>query len=150
MTIAVLATDGSPNSLAAARRLLRPGLFVAPLTVLLVHVSPEITGRPKAYFTPGVLEEWLEEAAAQAFEAILPVLSAEGITVVEHRCIGEPAAEIVRLAKEAKADAIVMGTHGRGAFVAAVMGSIASRVVSSATVPVLLVPDTVDADSDAG
>ena len=53
--------------------------------------------------------------------------------------VGYPAAEIVKLAKKERAQLIVMGTRGRGTFGRLFMGSVAQRVVSVATVPVLLV-----------
>jgi nucleotide-binding universal stress UspA family protein len=51
-----------------------------------------------------------------------------------------PAADaIVRQAKKAKADAIVIGTHGRRGVRRLLMGSDAEQVVRSSPVPVLLV-----------
>jgi nucleotide-binding universal stress UspA family protein len=51
---------------------------------------------------------------------------------------GHAASEI--LAAAAGARFIVIGSHGRGGFRAAVIGSVADKVVRSATVPVLMVP----------
>ncbi|WP_420992031.1 universal stress protein [Cupriavidus sp. 30B13] len=140
MTTVVLATDGSANSVAAARRLLAPGVLTPPLVVHLVHASPDIEGRPRPYFSTDLLEQWVDEAAAQAFAAILPLLLPACASVTEHRRLGDPAEVITEVAAQSGADMIVMGTHGRGALLAAVLGSVASRVVASATVPVLLVP----------
>jgi nucleotide-binding universal stress UspA family protein len=58
---------------------------------------------------------------------------------VEHRLQeGEPATEILKLAKELNPDLIVMGTHGRpGA--GKLMGSVAEKVVREAPCPVLTV-----------
>jgi nucleotide-binding universal stress UspA family protein len=53
--------------------------------------------------------------------------------------VGEPAAEILEVAKEAKVDLIVVGTHGRTGLEHALMGSIAERVVRRAHCPVLTV-----------
>ena len=52
---------------------------------------------------------------------------------------GPAAAAIVRQAKKAKADVIVIGTHGRRGVRRMLMGSDAEEVVRSAAVPVLLV-----------
>ena len=52
---------------------------------------------------------------------------------------GDPAAEIVRLAGEAKADLIVMGTHGRGGLGRLLMGSVAEGVMRKAPCPVVTV-----------
>jgi nucleotide-binding universal stress UspA family protein len=50
----------------------------------------------------------------------------------------DPAAEIVRHAREHHADLVVVGTHGRTGLRRAVMGSVAERVVRSAPCPVLV------------
>jgi nucleotide-binding universal stress UspA family protein len=51
-----------------------------------------------------------------------------------------PARELLRLAKERGADAIVMGSRGRGGFGSMILGSVSQRVVHEATVPVIIVP----------
>jgi len=75
------------------------------------------------------LDEWRSDA-----EKLLgaPRVAAE-------TAIGEPAAEILALAKARGADLVVMGTHGRTGLEHALMGSIAERVVRRAHCPVLTV-----------
>ncbi len=57
-----------------------------------------------------------------------------------HVVEGEPAAEIVRMARELEVDVIVMGTHGRRGLARVCLGSVAERVVRAADVAVLTVP----------
>lgn len=52
---------------------------------------------------------------------------------------GEPGVEIAQAATEGRFDLIVMGTHGRKLITRALLGSVANKVLSSCTVPVLLV-----------
>ncbi|WP_454753793.1 universal stress protein [Cupriavidus necator] len=104
----------------------------------------EVIGRPQAYFSKEQIDQWADEAAEEAFAAIRPLLRSADVVVTEHRRTGEPAEVIVEVARACGADAIVMGTHGRGAFLAAVLGSVASRVVATAPVPILLVPKKVE------
>ncbi len=47
--------------------------------------------------------------------------------------------QIIRFAKAKRADVVVMGTHGRSGFKKLVLGSVAGRVVSGATCPVMTV-----------
>ena len=47
--------------------------------------------------------------------------------------------EIIRYARREKIDLIVLGTHGRGAFSHALMGSVAEKVVRKAPCPVLTI-----------
>jgi nucleotide-binding universal stress UspA family protein len=57
-----------------------------------------------------------------------------------HLVEGIPHREIVRLAAELPADLIVMGTHGHTGFKHLLLGSVAERVVRTASVPVITVP----------
>lgn len=52
---------------------------------------------------------------------------------------GSEAAMIVRVARSKRVAMIVIGTHGRGGIERALLGSVATRVVSQATCPVLTV-----------
>jgi nucleotide-binding universal stress UspA family protein len=51
--------------------------------------------------------------------------------------IGEPAKSIVNLAENEQADLIVIATHGRSGIKGMFFGSVAEKVVRSATCPVL-------------
>ena len=53
---------------------------------------------------------------------------------------GGPAHEIVAFVAKSKVDLIVMGTHGRKGLSHVLLGSVAERVVRTATCPVLIVP----------
>jgi nucleotide-binding universal stress UspA family protein len=52
---------------------------------------------------------------------------------------GPPSREILAYAEETGCDLIVMGTHGRGGLNRLLLGSVAERVVRSATIPVMTV-----------
>jgi nucleotide-binding universal stress UspA family protein len=59
---------------------------------------------------------------------------------VEHRLAeGNAAAEILRVAEEAKCDVIVLGTHGRTGLARLLLGSVAEQVLRRASCPVLTV-----------
>ncbi len=53
--------------------------------------------------------------------------------------IGDPASEILEMAREKGVDLIVMGTHGRTGLLHLLLGSVAERVIRQAPVPVLSV-----------
>lgn len=53
--------------------------------------------------------------------------------------LGDAATEIVRLAEEARADLIVLGTRGHGRLVGLLLGSVAQNVLAHAHCPVLVV-----------
>jgi nucleotide-binding universal stress UspA family protein len=103
----------------------------ASLTVLFVY-TPDIV-------TPG---EPPDEDAARRYwrnqlEQIRPV--DPGIRVRHVFLEGDPATEIVRYGRDAGADLIVMGTHGRTGVERLLMGSVAERVLRDAACSVLVV-----------
>jgi len=53
---------------------------------------------------------------------------------------GDPKTEIINIAREWKADMIVMGTHGRSGLTKLLEGSVAEYVLKHAEVPVLVTP----------
>jgi nucleotide-binding universal stress UspA family protein len=76
-----------------------------------------------------------EEARAK-----LDRLEAPANVRLERRAVeGEPVTEILRGAEAARADMIVMGTHGRTGLSRLLMGSVAEKVVRQAACPVLTV-----------
>ncbi len=61
------------------------------------------------------------------------------VECVSATATGDPAEEIIDYADDHGLDMIVMGTHGRGGFQRAVVGSVTDEVVRTASVPVLTV-----------
>ena len=138
----LVAVDGSDP----ARRAIATVAKLAPqiiggLQVVLLHV-----GLPTVYY--GELPPYdmgaLEEAQRQQRERVLADALADARAAglgeaATLSAVGEPAAEILRVAAEQGVDQIVMGTHGRGALGTLFIGSVAQRVLHGAKVPVLLV-----------
>jgi nucleotide-binding universal stress UspA family protein len=65
-------------------------------------------------------------------------LSASGLAVRTAVRTGDPAAEIIRGAREYQADLIAMTTHGRSGLSRLIFGSVAEAVLRRASVPVFL------------
>ena len=85
----------------------------------------------------------IDEAGLSALrrktEAELSAASRAGISIDVFVDVGSPAARILDRAAMLPADLIVMGTHGRTGLGRLLMGSVAEKVVRSATYPVLTV-----------
>ena len=62
---------------------------------------------------------------------------------------GHPVNEIVKRAKVASADLVVLGTHGRGGFEKLMLGSVTEQVLRKVLCPVLTVPRSARAPSGA-
>ena len=52
---------------------------------------------------------------------------------------GDPSQQIVHAARSTRADLVVVGTHGRTGFSKFILGSVAGRVVATASCPVVTV-----------
>ena len=74
--------------------------------------------------------EYLHECAAQQHAA--------GVTAHTTMRLGEPAEEILALAREIPADLIVMATHGRSGLDRVLLGSVAEQVIRRSRIPVIL------------
>src|SRR4029453_11201549 len=91
-------------------------------------------------FVDPSLQRELEAGARQQLEAVISPEDRErrrarGIVLTSN----SPAAAIVEEAEEEGVDLIVLGTHGRGAIGHLLVGSVAERVVRTASCPVLTV-----------
>ncbi len=88
---------------------------------------------------PMALLQYLRLNATRQLDALVVRLrkECEGLAIEGVLLDGAPDDEIVGLVREG--DAVVMGTHGRGAVAHLLVGSVAERIVRRSTVPVLTV-----------
>ncbi len=86
------------------------------------------------------IESYLQEAAKKHGEAVKKLCDKHGIQSKTILTTGHPVEDIVKEARRSKADLIVMGSHGRSALAAAVLGSVAYGVIHrDIKTPVLVV-----------
>lgn len=118
------------------------GRFGATVELLHVVEDPFVTGAwtSKAFIPniPELMDALVVDARRQLSE-LRTFEAAEGVPLDVAVLTGEPAQTIVGHAKAGGFDLIVMGTHGRTGLSHAFMGSVAERVVRTATCPVLTV-----------
>jgi len=118
-------------------------LFQAELAVSYVlPVLPPRPTDPNISFHVPEYEQILHKEAEEELQRLVAARAPKGLkicTQIEH---GNPAKEIVRVAKEAKMDLIVMSTQGHSGWLDFVVGSVADKVLRSAPCPVFAVPKT--------
>jgi nucleotide-binding universal stress UspA family protein len=114
----------------------RARLTIASVIVPIVPLVPEQTLEIATWRD---IEAQTRKWAEQQLKRLTDKARAAGVTVSTRLHTGDPAREIVRAAKAAKADMIVIGTHGRTGFSKLMLGSVAQRVVATAPCPVLTV-----------
>lgn len=85
--------------------------------------------------------------AGETLEARAAALREAGLTARWLLRVGVPYEEIVRVAEEEAADMIVIGTHGRGGLARFFLGSVADRVIRTASCPVITVRENKGAGS---
>ena len=107
----------------------------------LVHVCEVPTMMTPALDAYAIAySDWSQRLGEEAEKELIKITPALGdVTVTTEVLFGSPAWAIAEAATTNKADLIVMGTHGHGAVMHALMGNVAERVVRSASCPVLTV-----------
>lgn len=141
-------TDFSANAQVALERgheiarQLRASLFV-------LHVQDETTLRTavkQGLLRPDSTDEELQTGVAnlimQRFSASLAGLSCEDVAIERVSRRGDPKFVVVEYAKEVKADLVVVGMRGATAMekvMAAVLGSVAERVMRKSPCPTVVV-----------
>ena len=86
------------------------------------------------------IEDYLREAAEGYAGEIKKLCDKSGVASKVSIKMGHPVEEIVKEAKRSKANLIVMGSHGRSALSATVLGSVSYGVIhNDASVPILIV-----------
>lgn len=140
-------TDGSETARKAARYAYDLAALTKGEVVLLAVIDRTVfIGRPSvpASLTPThivePLEDFLTQAADMEMKEIGKLGDRKGVATKMLLRYGHPVEEIVRAAEKSKADLIVMGSHGKSALSAALLGSVTLGVIHRDTkAPVLIV-----------
>ena len=134
-------TDFSP----ASRRAFDSALSIAKslnAKVTFVHVLPPIVMIPDQYLdvvTLDRLDRQAREWSMRQLDRLVARAKKQGVKAVRMLRKGDPAAQIVAGCRASKSDLIVLGTHGRRGLPKFFLGSVAERVVSMASCPVVTV-----------
>jgi nucleotide-binding universal stress UspA family protein len=124
------------DSAPARRALERAARLMPHAEVTVVAVAQPVYRDPRmAQFADPEEEERQAGALAAAVEA----LARSGVEVRTAGPVGDAADEIVRLAKEMRADVIVLGARGLNPLKRLVLGSVSTRVLHHAPCDVLVV-----------
>jgi nucleotide-binding universal stress UspA family protein len=140
----IVATDGSRQSLVAARQFMAFADPAKLTEVSVVAVVSPLAAVPFANELGSAEPEdptrlsFREEAHA-ATGVVMGELRSWGATAVHRRILsGSPAVEIVKAARESRADLIVVASGSGGLSDTILLGSTAQRVQHSAPCPVLV------------
>ena len=113
----------------------------ARLTILQAYV-PIVPLVPEQYIESSTWERVDTETrrwAERQVEKLNEKARKRGVRASATMVTGDPAQQIVRMARSKRADLIVVGTHGRRGFSKFFLGSVAERVIATASCPVMTV-----------
>jgi nucleotide-binding universal stress UspA family protein len=136
----LLAADGSVYTKKALAFLVtHEALLDADGELHVLHVQPALPPRVKSVAGKDLVAQHHLREAEAVLKPIRAFLDHHPITYHADWVVGNPAIDILKMAKKDKSHMIVMGTHGHGLLGRMLMGSVAQRVVAESDLPVLLV-----------
>lgn len=137
----LVAVDGSSHTQKALDYLVahRP-MFVDGNELIITHVCPSVPVNVVRHVGKEALDDYYADENAKVIDPVKAFFTQHGITnyAVDARH-GHAAEELLKAANAAGVELIVMGTHGHGIFGRALMGSVATKVISETDITVLLV-----------
>lgn len=111
--------------------------------LVLVHVmdyaAMDILDYPSAFEFTAQINERMRQIAEERLNQLAETQRGDYTKISTRLATGTPFLEIVSLAREERADLVVMGTQGRTGLAQVFMGSVAEKVVRRAPCPVLTV-----------
>jgi nucleotide-binding universal stress UspA family protein len=136
----LFATDGSACALSALSTLAdHLDRFREPTRVLVLHVHPPLPyPNAAAWVGKDVIARYYNEEGEAALADSRGLLAARDVAFETARQVGDPAQTIVAQAESTGCDLLAMGTQGHGALANLVLGSVTTKVLALAKMPVLL------------
>lgn len=136
----LLPVDGSSNSLRAVKFAIAEAKH-GPTTIHLLHVVPGFDdyGMVGAYISEHQRRQIMNKRADAILKRGTAALKAARAEYKVHMVIGDTAGKIAATARRLRCSSIIMGTRGMGTLGTLVLGSIATKVIHLAKVPVTLV-----------
>jgi nucleotide-binding universal stress UspA family protein len=139
-------SDGSKTAQRAAgyaidlAKQLKASIIVLSVIDKRSLIAQTVSALETARHTIEPIEDYLREAAEGYAGEIKKLCDKSGVTSKISIKMGHPVEEIVKEAKRSKANLIVMGSHGRSALSATVLGSVSYGVIHKDTsIPILIV-----------
>lgn len=136
----LLAFDGSESALRAIDYLgKRASTSAQAIEVHVVNVQPALHGGVTSFVKADQLKQYHQDEGMKVLAPARERLEAAGVPCHIHLFVGEAAEVIARFASQEGCDEIVVGTRGLSGISGMLLGSIATKIVHLATVPVILV-----------
>ncbi len=137
----LIPVDGSTNAdRAVDYAIAQAANLKAVPEICLLNVQWKIaSGNVKLFINQETINDYYREQGAAALLQARAKLDAAGLAYTYHISVGSPAEAVVQYAQEHQVDQIVMSAHGQATLSSLLLGSVASKVVHLAQIPILLV-----------
>jgi nucleotide-binding universal stress UspA family protein len=137
----LVAVDGSANALRAVHYAIKLAKENGTLSLHLVtaHEEPLLYGEIAVYVTPEKMADLQRQAAEGALTEAEQRIQQAAVPYTREILVGPVAAVIAKRADELGCESIVIGTRGMTAIGNLLMGSVATKIVHFAHVPVTIV-----------
>src|SRR3972149_4518229 len=137
----LIPVDGSANAQRAVEYVIKNiAALKEPPQLLLLNVQWNVaTGNVKLFINQETINDYYREQGMEALQIARQTLDAAALPYQYHISVGTPAEAIVKYANEQGVDQIVMGRQGQGGLQSLLLGSVMSKVLHLATMPVLLI-----------
>lgn len=138
----LLPVDGSKSAVRATKALVKMLAWykdTPQVDLLAVHLPlPRLHNMSRVVSTQ-MLERYYTEECAAMLAPSKQILDAAKVNYTVHTAVGSIAETIIDQAKRSDSDMICMGTRGMTALASMALGSIATKVLHLAHVPVVLI-----------
>ena len=136
----LIAVDGSKAAAEAVKHAihLAKALSEAP-TLVLLHADVPLMRRVAAELGTEGTRKYHAGNHEHALKAARTALRRAKLAFGEKTVVDDAAPAIIKAAKAGKFDLVVMGSHGRTPLGSMFLGSVAQKVLSQSSVPVLIV-----------
>ncbi|MCY1164866.1 universal stress protein [Polaromonas sp.] len=114
-------------------------LFAVNNQYTVLTVQPSLPPRVRGAVGKAVVEKYFSEEAEKVLAPVTKFLLRHGIDAKSSWKVGPVGETIAKAAQAGKFDLLVLGSHGHGALVNLVMGSVATQVLANCRMPVLIV-----------
>lgn len=139
----MIPVDGSEGSSKAVQYVIKSmPLYKDGVELHILNVQhPIVSGNVRHFISHEELDRYYRDNADAAMKPVIELLQKAGVHYTTHTALGEPAETIVQMAREKGCNHIVMSPRGLGNMAGMLLGSVTSKVIHLATMPVLLVKE---------
>lgn len=136
----LLAVDGSESSLHAVEHVIKRATAAKDgHKVHLVNVQHPLHGSVSTFINAAQLKQYHHDEGMKTVVRARDMLDAAGVSYQFHLFVGEPAEVVTRFAKEQACEEIVIGSRGLSGISSLLLGSVATKIIHLAEMPVLIV-----------